>query len=108
MIMGSWDATHLQALTAYGDLQDPNFWISRAMSHPGQNIYWRYRVIANRLYQRNANAKLRQLVYRIRADGELQSRILSKIDKEISMRMEDKASLRVQSRSYCMLYGWLC
>ncbi len=57
------------------------------MSHPGENIYWRYRVIANQLYQRNANAKLRQLIYRIRADGELQSRILSKIDKHISMRL---------------------
>lgn len=98
VILGSWDGTHLQALTAYGDLQDPNFWISRAMSHPGENIYWRYRVIANQLYQRNANAKLRQLIYRIRADGELQSRILSKIDKHISMRLNAQTPRRVQNQ----------
>ncbi|MGC6511823.1 MAG: phosphoenolpyruvate carboxylase [Parvibaculales bacterium] len=98
MILGSWQGTHLQALTAYGDLQDPNFWISRAMSHPGENIYWRYRVIANQLYQRNAYAKLRQLIYRVRADGELQSRILSKIDKKISMRMGPHASRKSQNQ----------
>lgn len=75
-VLSSWENTNFQALTAYGELQDPNFWISRAITGKNISKNLQCRVIANSFYERNSNSKLRQLVYRLRADGDLQSKIL--------------------------------
>ncbi|MED5368338.1 MAG: phosphoenolpyruvate carboxylase, partial [Pseudomonadota bacterium] len=87
MVLGSWQNTQLQVLAAYGDFQDPNFWISRAIAQGKKPTRWQYRLVAHQLYQRNANPRLRQLLYRLRADGDLLSGIMETGDKDISINL---------------------
>lgn len=96
-----WQRTHLQIMTAYGDVQDPNFWISRALAHQGDADNWTYRVVAHTLYQRNANARLRQLIYRLRADAEIFARLMSTIDMPIDIRLEDNADASTHHQILC-------
>ena len=88
MVQQVWERTHLQIMAAYGDVQDPNFWISRALAHHEDNDNWTYRVVAHNLYQRNANARLRQLIYRLRADGEIFARLMKGIGLPIKLRLQ--------------------
>ena len=90
-IQAAWQKTNLQILTAYGDLQDPNFWIARAISNENDSLDWRFRVVAHTLYQRNAYARTRQLCYRLREDGQLQRTILGRIDRNISLGLSANA-----------------
>jgi phosphoenolpyruvate carboxylase len=87
MVLGSWRNTHLQILAAYGDFQDPNFWISRSIAQGNKPTRWQYRVVAHQLYQRNANPKLRQLLYRLRADGDLLAGIMHAQKDDISLNL---------------------
>jgi hypothetical protein len=97
MVMGSWHNTHLQILAAYGDFQDPNFWISRSIAQGNKPTRWQYRTVAHQLYQRNANPRLRQLLYRLRADGDLLSGIMQG-GGEISLSLSPKADTATQNQ----------
>lgn len=88
MVQDVWARTHLQIMAAYGDVQDPNFWISRALAHHDDADNWTYRVVAHNLYQRNSNARLRQLIYRLRADGEIFARLMGTINLPIALRLD--------------------
>ena len=101
MVQEVWARTHLQIMTAYGDVQDPNFWISRALAHHEEADNWTYRVVAHNLYQRNANASLRQLIYRLRADGEILARLMATIDMPISLRLEADADASTHHQVLC-------
>ncbi|ERL46157.1 hypothetical protein RS24_01150 [Candidatus Micropelagos thuwalensis] len=98
MVLGSWQNTQLQVLAAYGDFQDPNFWISRAIAQGKKSTRWRYRLVAHQLYQRNANPRLRQLLYRLRADGDLLSGIMETDDKDISINLSHDADRATQNQ----------
>ena len=98
MVMGSWHNTHLQILAAYGDFQDPNFWISRSIAHGNQPTHWQYRTVAHQLYQRNANPRLRQLLYRLRADGDLLSGIMQVEKNDISLSLSPQADMATQNQ----------
>ena len=88
----AWSNTNLQAVTAYGDLQDPNFWISRASQRDANEIDWRFRVVANAFYHSNPNSKIRQLVYRIRADGQNQMAALKTIGIKVNLGLHAKSN----------------
>lgn len=92
LIETAWQRTNMQVLTAYGDLQDPNFWIARAMTTQGESLDWRFRVVAHTLYQRNAYARTRQLCYRLREDGQLQRAIMRRINRNISLGLTTTAT----------------
>ncbi|MEC7091763.1 MAG: phosphoenolpyruvate carboxylase, partial [Pseudomonadota bacterium] len=98
MVLGSWQNTQLQVLAAYGDFQDPNFWISRAIAQGKKPTRWQYRLVAHQLYQRNANPRLRQLLYRLRADGDLLSGIMETGDKDISINLSHDANRATQNQ----------
>ena len=98
MVMGSWHNTHLQILAAYGDFQDPNFWISRSIAHSNRPTHWQYRTVAHQLYQRNANPRLRQLLYRLRADGDLLSGIMQAEKNDISLSLSPLADMATQNQ----------
>mgnify|MGYP001318554373 CR=1 FL=1 len=98
MVLGSWQNTQLQVLAAYGDFQDPNFWISRAIAQGKKPTRWQYRLVAHQLYQRNANPRLRQLLYRLRADGDLLSGIMETGDKDISINLSHDADRATQNQ----------
>jgi phosphoenolpyruvate carboxylase len=98
MVMGSWHNTHLQILAAYGDFQDPNFWISRSIAHGNQPTRWQYRTVAHQLYQRNANPRLRQLLYRLRADGDLLSGIMQGEKNDIHLSLSPQADMPTQNQ----------
>ena len=98
MVFGSWRNTHLQILAAYGDFQDPNFWISRSIAQGNKPTRWQYRVVAHQLYQRNANPKLRQLLYRLRADGDLLAGIMQAEKSDISLSLSGEADGATQNQ----------
>ena len=98
--MGSWHNTHLQILAAYGDFQDPNFWISRSIAHSNRPTHWQYRTVAHQLYQRNANPRLRQLLYRLRADGDLLSGIMQ-AEKMTSVSACHRLPIWRRKTKYC-------
>jgi len=98
MVLGSWRNTHLQILAAYGDFQDPNFWISRSIAQGNQPARWQYRVVAHQLYQRNANPKLRQLLYRLRADGDLLAGIMHAEKSDISLGLSGETDGATQNQ----------
>lgn len=101
MVQQVWARTHLQIIAAYGDVQDPNFWISRALAHHDDADNWTYRVVAHNLYQRNANARLRQLIYRLRADGEIFARLMSAIGLPIELRLQPQSSATTHHQILC-------
>jgi phosphoenolpyruvate carboxylase len=98
MVLGSWSNTHLQILAAYGDFQDPNFWISRSIAQGNQPTRWQYRVVAHQLYQRNANPKLRQLLYRLRADGDLLAGIMHGEKSDVSLGLSGETDGATQNQ----------
>lgn len=101
MVQQVWARTHLQIMTAYGDVQDPNFWISRALAHHEDADNWTYRVVAHNLYQRNANAQLRQLIYRLRADGEIFARLMATINMPIELRLGEQTDDSTHHQILC-------
>ena len=54
--------------------------------------------VAHQLYQRNANPRLRQLLYRLRADGDLLSGIMQAEKNEISLSLSPKADTATQNQ----------
>ena len=98
MVIGSWRQTHLQILAAYGDFQDPNFWISRAVAQQDMAVRRQYRVVGHQLYERNANPKLRQLLYRLRADGDLLNGIIDDGKETINISLSTKADTQTQNQ----------
>ena len=98
MVLGSWRNTHLPVLAAYGDFQDPNFWISRSISQGNNPVRLQYRVVAQQLYKRNANAKLRQFLYRLRADGDLLEGVLQDADDKIQLGLSADADVATQNQ----------
>lgn len=98
MVIGSWRQTHLQILAAYGDFQDPNFWISRAVAQEDMAVRRQYRVVGHQLYERNANPKLRQLLYRLRADGDLLNGIIDDGKETINISLSTKADTQTQNQ----------
>ncbi|MDC0147597.1 phosphoenolpyruvate carboxylase [Alphaproteobacteria bacterium] len=98
MVLGSWGNTHLPVLAAYGDFQDPNFWISRSISQGNNPVRRQYRVVAQQLYKRNANAKLRQFLYRLRADGDLLAGVLQDEQDQIQLSLAADADIASQNQ----------
>jgi hypothetical protein len=98
MVLGSWSNTHLPVLAAYGDFQDPNFWISRSISQGNNPVRRQYRVVAQQLYKRNANAKLRQFLYRLRADGDLLAGVLQDETDQIQLSLAANADIASQNQ----------
>lgn len=98
MVLGSWQNTHLQVLAAYGDFQDPNFWISRSISQGNNPARFQYRVVAQQLYKRNANAKLRQLLYRLRADGDLLAGVMQGEPEQVQLSLSADADVASQNQ----------
>ena len=74
------------------------FLISRSIAHSNQPTHWQYRTVAHQLYQRNANPRLRQLLYRLRADGDLLSGIMQAEKNDISLSLSPQADMATQNQ----------
>ena len=97
MVLGSWQTHNCRYLPLMVIFRIQIFGFHVPL-RKAKNPRWQYRLVAHQLYQRNANPRLRQLLYRLRADGDLLSGIMETGDKDISINLSHDANRATQNQ----------